>query len=40
MVYHITVSSSVPGGDHGESDPQVASKGVGLLVVSSSGQQS
>ena len=22
------MSSSVPGGDHGESDPQVASKGV------------
>ena len=30
------LSGSVPGGDHGESDPQVASKGVRGLVVSSS----
>ena len=35
----LPVSSSVPGGDHGESDPQVASEGVWGLVVSSSGQQ-
>ena len=34
------LSSSEPGGDHGESDPQVASKGVRDLVVSSSCQQS
>ena len=34
-----TVSSSVPGGDHGKSDPQVASKGVRGLVVSSLRQQ-
>ena len=34
------VSSSEPGGDHGDRNPQVVSKGVGALVVSSSCQQS
>ena len=37
---HESLSGSEPGGDHGESDPQVASKGVRGLVVSSSRQQS